>query len=70
MRTTITLDDEVAELARKHEINISAAAREGVEEAIRRARDEADRRAYLEHPEHPGDAEKGDPWEDSRAWID
>ncbi len=67
MRTTITLDDDVAELARKHEINISAAARQGVEEAIRRARDEADRRAYVEHPE---DADAEDPWEGSRTWID
>lgn len=67
MRTTITLDDDVAETARELDINISAAAREGIEEAIRRARDDADRRAYLEHPE---EADADDPWESSRTWID
>ena len=54
-RTTFTLDSELAEQARKLQLNISAAAREGVAAAVRRAVAEADREAYLRHPEEPDD---------------
>ncbi len=50
-RTTFTLDDELAEQARRFDINISAAAREGVAAAVRAAFAKADRAAYEKHPE-------------------
>lgn len=62
-RTTFTLDDELAEQARRLEVNVSAAAREGVEAAVRRRLAEADRRAYQEHPERVDDA-----WAAAEAW--
>ncbi len=67
IRTTFTLDSELAERARKLELNISAAAREGVAAAVRRAAAEADREAYLRHPE-----ELDDFWDQvqSQAWGD
>lgn len=67
IRTTFTLDRELAERARKLELNISAAAREGVAAAVRRAVAEADREAYLRHPE-----ELDDFWDQvqSQAWGD
>lgn len=62
-RTTFTLDDELAEQARRLDINISAAAREGVAAAVRDALAAQDRNAYLRHPE------KVDPaWADAEAW--
>ena len=64
-RTTFSLDEELAEKARKLEINMSAAAREGVEAAVRRAMGEADREAYLRHPEEPDDF-----WDEAQAWGD
>ncbi len=64
-RTTFTLDEELAEQARKLEINMSAAAREGVLAAVRRALGEADRAAYLRHPEEPDDF-----WDEAQAWGD
>lgn len=62
-RTTFSLDEELAEQARKLEINMSAAARAGVIAAVRRALGEADREAYLRHPEEPDDF-----WDDAEAW--
>jgi post-segregation antitoxin (ccd killing protein) len=50
-RTTFTLDDDVAERARRLGINISAAARAGVESAVRRALAQSDRAAYQRQPE-------------------
>jgi post-segregation antitoxin (ccd killing protein) len=41
-RTTFTMDSDLAERARRLDINISAAAREGVEAAVRVALAEAD----------------------------
>jgi post-segregation antitoxin (ccd killing protein) len=62
-RTTFTLDDELSELARRLGINISAAARQGVADAVRAALARSDRQAYEQHPERP-DAF----WEEAEAW--
>jgi post-segregation antitoxin (ccd killing protein) len=64
-RTTFTLDDSLAEQARRLGINISAAARDGVTEAVRAARAEADRVAYQERPEKVDEF-----WDDAEAWGD
>ena len=62
-RTTFTLDDELAERARQLDINISAAAREGVAAAVRAALATVDRAAYERRPERP------DPfWSEAEAW--
>jgi post-segregation antitoxin (ccd killing protein) len=62
-RTTFTLDDELAERARQLGINISAAARQGVADAVRAALARADREAYQRQPERP------DPfWAEGEAW--
>lgn len=64
-RTTITLDRELADRARRLDINISAAAREGVEAAVRAAMARVDRSAYERHPEQP------DPfWSEVEAWTE
>jgi post-segregation antitoxin (ccd killing protein) len=64
-RTTFTLDDELADRARRLDINISAAAREGVAAAVGAALSRADRAAYEKHPE------RVDPsWSDAEAWGD
>ena len=51
MRTTFTLDEEMAERAHQLGINISAAARQGVADAIHVALAESDREAYRRRPE-------------------
>jgi post-segregation antitoxin (ccd killing protein) len=62
-RTTFTLDHDLAERARKLGINISAAARQGVADAVRDALARADRAAYQRQPERP------DPfWSGAEAW--
>ena len=64
-RTTVTLDQALADQARRLNINISAAAREGVEAAVRAAMARADRAAYLRQPEQP------DPfWAEVEAWTE
>lgn len=64
-RTTFTLDDDLAELARRFGINISAAARQGVADAVRAALARSDRAAYERHPE------RADPfWAEAEAWGD
>jgi post-segregation antitoxin (ccd killing protein) len=64
-RTSFTLDRAVAERARRLKINISAAAREGVEAAVRAAMARADRAAYRRRPERP------DPfWSEVEAWTE
>ena len=64
-RTTFTLDDELAERARRLDINISAAARNGVAAAVSAALVKSDRVAYELHPELP------DPfWDDTEAWSE
>lgn len=62
-RTTFTLDEALAEQARRLGINISAAAREGVAAAVRAALAGADRAAYERNPE------RADPfWSEAEAW--
>ena len=64
-RTTFTLDPATVEQARKLNINVSAAARQGVEAAVRAAMALADREAYLRRPEEP------DPfWSEVEAWTE
>jgi post-segregation antitoxin (ccd killing protein) len=64
-RTTFTLDDALAERARRLDINISAAAREGVAAAVRAALSEADRAAYERFPE------RADPfWNEAETWSE
>jgi post-segregation antitoxin (ccd killing protein) len=57
------MDEELAERARRLGVNISAAARQGVADAVRAALGRADREAYLQHPE-PVDTS----WTDVEAW--
>ena len=64
-RTTFTLDGELADRARRLGINISAAARQGVADAVRAALVQADREAYQRHPERPDTF-----WSDAEAWGD
>ena len=64
-RTTFTIDRALADSARRLKINVSAAAREGVEAAVRAAMARADRDAYRRRPERP------DPfWSDVEAWTE
>lgn len=63
MRSTFTLDDELAEEARRYGVALSAAAREGVAAAVRRAKEAHDRAAYLAHPE------AGEDWGEVEAWT-
>jgi hypothetical protein len=64
-RGTFTIDRALAERARRLEINVSAAAREGVEAAVKAAMARADRDAYRRLPEQP------DPfWSDVEAWTE
>ena len=50
-RTTFSLDEALADQARKLGVNVSAAARSGVAAAVRSALAQADRRAYSGMPE-------------------
>jgi post-segregation antitoxin (ccd killing protein) len=62
-RTTFTMDEELAERAHQLGVNISAAARQGVADAVRDALAQSDREAYLRHPE------RADPfWTEAEAW--
>lgn len=64
-RSTFTIDEELAERARRLKVNISAAARDGVEAAVRKAMARADREAYRRQPERP------DPfWAQAEAWTE
>lgn len=64
-RTTFTLDDDLAERARELGINISAAARQGVADAVRAALARSDREAYQRKPE------RVDPfWAEAEAWTE
>lgn len=63
LRTTFTLDDELAERARELEINVSAAARQGVADAVRAALARSDREAYKRHPERIDTF-----WTEAEAW--
>lgn len=64
-RNTFTIDRALAEQARRFKINVSAAAREGVETAVRAAMARADRDAYRRQPERP------DPfWAEAETWTE
>jgi post-segregation antitoxin (ccd killing protein) len=63
VRTTFSLDEELAERARKLRINVSAAARQGVADAVRAALARSDREAYRDHPERPDRF-----WREAEAW--
>lgn len=65
IRTTFTLDEEMAERARSLDVNVSAAAREGVAAAVRGALAAADRAAYERQPEAADDF-----WDGAEAWGD
>ncbi|WP_371878604.1 type II toxin-antitoxin system CcdA family antitoxin [Conexibacter sp. S30A1] len=62
-RTTFTLDSELALQAQGLGINISAAARKGVADAVRTAMAQADRDAYLRAPERPDSG-----WVQAESW--
>lgn len=63
-RTTFSLDEALAERARQLNVNISAAARDGVATAVKRAMGEADRAAYVRLPEQPDSF-----WDEAEAWT-
>ena len=63
MRTSVSIDDELAAEARELGINVSEAAREGLRRAVRRRRAEQDRQAYLAHPES-----EDDDWDGTESW--
>ena len=64
-RNSFTIDRVLAERARRLKINVSAAARQGVEAAVRAAMARADQDAYRRRPERP------DPfWSDVEAWTE
>lgn len=64
-RATFTLDDDLAARARQLGINVSAAARQGVADAVRAALARSDREAYRRHPEDV------DPfWTAAEAWTE
>lgn len=65
LRTTFTLDEQLAERARELGINVSAAAREGVAAAVRAALARSDQEAYQRHPEKPDLF-----WATAEAWSD
>lgn len=62
-RTTFTLDDALADQARRLGVNISAAARAGVAAAVRAALADADRAAYQAKPERVDEF-----WGEAEAW--
>ena len=64
-RTTFTLDETLVEQARELGVNISAAARDGVAAAVRRALAMNDVEAYRRMPE-----EADDFWDEAEAWSD
>jgi hypothetical protein len=59
------MDRDLAARARRLKVNVSAAARDGVEAAVRSAMARADRDAYRRRPERP------DPfWVEVEAWTE
>lgn len=62
-RTTFTLDDELASRARALGVNVSAAARQGVADAVHAALTRSDREAYARHPERVDTF-----WDEAEAW--
>jgi len=64
-RTTFTMDESLAEQARRLDVNVSAAARDGVAAAVRAALALADRIAYQDKPEKVDEF-----WAQAEAWGD
>ncbi|WP_419911155.1 type II toxin-antitoxin system CcdA family antitoxin [Candidatus Poriferisodalis sp.] len=64
-RATFTLDAELAHSARRLGINVSAAARQGLEAAVERAMADADRAAYMAQPEQPDEF-----WDHAEVWSE
>ena len=62
-RTTFTLDGRLLDQARRLNVNISAAARDGVARAVRAALAESDRAAYRRIPEQADQF-----WDEAEAW--
>jgi post-segregation antitoxin (ccd killing protein) len=62
-RTTFTMDESLAEQARRLGVNVSAAARDGVAAAVLAAQLEQDRAAYLAKPERVDEF-----WTDAETW--
>lgn len=62
-RATFSLDESLAEQARRLGVNVSAAARDGVAAAVRSALAESDRRAYADKPESTDEF-----WTDTEVW--
>ena len=65
LRTTFSIDQELAKRAKELGVNVSAAAREGVDGAVRAALARSDREAYRKHPEAPDSS-----WSEAEAWGD
>lgn len=65
IRSTFTLDEDLAQQARALGINVSAAARTGVGDAVRAALAESDRVAYRRQPEQPDRF-----WDTAEVWGD
>ena len=65
MRTTFTMDEQLADQARELGVNVSAAARAGVATAVAQARLSSDRAAYQQQPERPDSF-----WDEAEAWVD
>lgn len=63
LRTTFTLDEDLADRARRLGINISAAARAGVAAEVRAARARSDRDAYQRKPERADTF-----WDEAETW--
>ena len=64
-RTTFTLDDSLAEEARRLGVNISGAARDGVAAAVRAALGRLDRAAYQDRPERVDGF-----WSEAETWAE
>lgn len=64
-RTTFTLEESLAEQARRLGVNISAAARAGVAAAVRTALADADRAAYADKREAVDSF-----WTEAEIWGD
>lgn len=65
VRTTFTLDEDLAKRARELGVKVSAAAREGVAAAVRAALAEADRSAYKRNPETTDQF-----WDEAEVWSE
>ena len=57
------VDEQLTAQARQFGVNVSLAAREGISAAVRRARAESDRQAYIRDPEGTDED-----WADAEAW--